>query len=608
MLHRLTALASLAACTTPEADPPDTDPAYTPPRDVTLADHAPLERLTTFPDEFHTEGTGDARRLRIGEAARTYLGGLLPEGFTLLEALEELDGFGATAGISLTFTAPIDVASLAASTRLLSLPDGTEHPVELEVTDEGRTAIFTPLFPLAPQTRHALLVDADLRDASGGEVWRSVDLDLAMRGELGSAPPALVELWDQAFEVAGLTPDDVAHGTVFTTQSRRTEDVAIVDALLARDPRLSRVGDCVTEGNTLRCEATLATHDVLGEAGWTELHAPAGEGAPLALEATVWLPTEGEGPWPVVIYGHGLGGDRYEARGDSSTLAAVGFAVVSIDAPRQGRHPRASSSELLQILEFFGISLETRAMDVRVLRDDFRLAAWEKLQLVEAIAAGFDADGDGDGDLDGTRIGYAGHSLGAVMGPQLVAMDPRVGSAYLSVPGGRVSEIVHRGVIFSPLVAALAPSSASTGDIDRFFPMLQTAIEPGDPLGWADLLLDGTRDVYVQQVIDDDIMPNLTTRALARALGVARIGEELQPVDGLAVHTGGFPVSGNVAGRTGALLQFSSFLDEGVLIEADHTDIFSSDMNQAQLRHWFATWRDTGVAEILAPLMPAETP
>jgi dienelactone hydrolase len=593
----------LAACT---AAPPEDDvPAYAPPTGATTADHDPA-RLSTFPDALHTVAadTVTGVRVRLTDEAEVWLDALLPPGFTLVEALEDLDGFGTTAGVILSFSAPVDPTSFAASTRFLDLASGEAIAFGVDWTDEGRTAIVEPLQPLAPGTEHAVLVDADLVDLDGEPVWRDVALDQAMTGRLAGAPATLTSRWEAALERTDLAPDDLAHGTVFPTQSLHAQDEAAVGLLRELGPSL-QAGGCTSEGTARRCDAVLTVHDLLGPDGFVEAGEALVSKGTYTVPVAIWLPLDGDGPHPVVLHGHGLGGDRFEARGDTRVLVEEGWAVVALDAPRHGEHPLASSGELFWILEFFGIFAELGGMEIRILRDDFRLAAWEKLQLVDVLD-GFDADADGDADLDAGVLAFTGHSLGGVMGPQPVAMDPRFRSVFLSVPGGRVSEIVHRGEIFAPLIALMAPPGASAGDIDRFFPMLQAAIERGDPLVWAPRVLDGTRDVLVQQVIDDDIMPGLTTRALARALGVEHVGEVLEPVVGLARGAAELPVAGNLGGRTGVLHQWALLRDDGeeAPVPATHTQIFGSDSNHLQLGHWFRTWRDDGVPEILDPLAP----
>lgn len=599
-MRSLVPLLVLAACTPDAVEPPP----YRPPSGVTLAAYAPNKHLDTFPDLFHSQpdaSTETGLRVHLGDAARDQLDALLPPGFTIVQGLEELDGFGTTAAVGIAFTAPVDPASFAASLRFVRLTDGASVPVETSWTDQGNTALMEPLFPLTPGTPYAAILTHDLVDAAGGAVWRSVSLDEAITGDLENAPAVLSKTWADALQVTGLKRDDVAAGVVFVTQTIGAQDEAVKQLVLNAHPTLSAL-ECAPDGERTRCEAMLHATDVLGAdetIGADE--EPVAQGT-YELPTTLWLPGDGKsGPYPTVIHGHGLGGDRYEAHNDADPLAGIGFAVAAVDAPKHGDHPGAPDGDLLPILEFFGISFEGMSMDVRKLRDNFRLGSWEKLQLAAALRAGFDADQDGTNDFDGGKLAYSGHSLGGVMGPQFLAQDPDLGTGYLSVPGGRVSAIVQKSGTFAPLVALMQPASATPGDLDRFFPLLQTAIERADPLNWAGQILDGHRDVLVQEVIDDDIMPNETTRALVRALGVQLVGPNLQAVNGLVVDADPMPISGNLDGRTAVLYQYDDMMDDGMLVKAMHSDIFSCDSNKIQMPRWFQTWLEAGLSEAIDP-------
>jgi hypothetical protein len=595
---RTTPLLLLAACTagrpvTDDADPGPIVDDYEVPDGVTTSLYDPEHRLLTFPDLAQTvpdAGTGTGLRLRLTDGARADLGAVLPEGFNLFDALEELDGFGLNAGVVLRFSAPVDPAAIAAATRWVRVADGAPMGFEAWSTDEGATVVLDPLLPLEPGTAYALVVDKGVTDLAGGEIWPSPALHRMLYGADGAGAPSVLEAWADAAEVLGVGADDVAAGTVFVTQTSRTQDLAVADVLLAEELTLVKDGDCVHEGVVTSCPATLVVGDPVGEDGTIGPDEAPAIQRTYTLKVSVFLPGDGQdGPYPVALFGHGLLGDRGEAHGYARQVAGDGLAVIGIDAPAHGDHPTYKPQIIadLSSLWFFGVDIATKSMDVKRLRDNWRLAAFDKLQVAAAARAGFDADGDGDDDFDHGPMHWAGHSLGSVMGSQLVAMDDHFVSAYLSVPGGRVSEIVHRGQIFAPLVSLMAPEGIGQGDVDRFFPLLQTAIDRGDPATWAGLVVDGHRDVFAQMVIDDDIIPNACTRYLARALGLELVGPELQQVEGLAVHDGGFPVQGNVGGRTAALLQLDDMVDDGVVVDAVHTHIFGSETNERLMHGWY---------------------
>jgi dienelactone hydrolase len=601
-----TLLLLLTACTA-EPEPEPAKP-YRVPEGAAASWYEPLDAVTTFPDDVHTvedPSTTTGLRVRLQPGAQEDLDELLPDSILLIDALHDLDGFGTTAGITLRFTEPLDPATFVEHVHLLRLSDGEPAPVEAWWTDEDRTVVIEPLFPLQEATRYALFVDDGVRTAAGEEVWAAPDVHALAHGT--ATAPELVRVqgaWSQALTRAGLSPDEVVSGTVFTTQDVTTQDAAVVEALGTLSPTLVVAAPCELVEDRRRCRATLQTANPLGEDGVIGPDEGVDLTATYTLVVDVWLPPASvAGPYPTVIFGHGLGGTRDEAGGFARRMAAQGYAVVAVDAPTHGDHPTANQEGLLQIFEFFGIVLTNAGLDVRRLRDNFRLATWDKLQLAAAVRAGVDADGDGDNDLDGTSLHFSGHSLGGLMGIPFLAWDPLVRTAHLSVPGGRVSTIVHRGLTFAPLVALMAPPGTPTADIDRFFPLLQAAIERGEPANVAGWITASGRDVFATMVLDDDIIPNTCGQTIARALGVQPIGPELQVITGLPHVDLPLPVSGNLAsGATGGLYQFDVMIDGGEPVDATHGHVYDSDSHRAQVEAWFESVR-RGRGEIVGAVV-----
>ena len=580
---------------------PDPVPAYAVPDGATAGWYEPLVSLTTFPDDVHLLETPDGRQVQLQGQAGDDLHDQLPDDFTLIEALEELDGWGLAAGTVLRFTGPLDPTTVTTDTvQLVRLSDGAPLDVELELTDDDATIIATPLFPLEPETAYGVAV-AGVTDAEGGQVYPSVDL----YGMLVADPeqdPLLQRVhgrYAALKRATGWHIADIQAATVFTTQSLGDEEAAMAEEVAGTSPTLHSLG-CTDEGDVISCEATVEVLDFLGD---DHLLADPTAQQTYTLPVSIWLPSGQEGPFPVVIYGHGLGGKRSEGKGVARNLAAAGLAVASVDAPSHHEHPAGSPDEdFFWVFDFFGIDAYEQSFEVRRLRDGWRRAAFDKLQLAIALRAGPDLTGDGQADLEPSPMGYAGHSLGGIMGPQLLALDPEITAAELATPGGRVTEIVHRGEIFAPMIALMAPEGTSQGEVDRFFPMLQTAVERGDAVNHVAAILDGERDLLLTQVLDDDIIPNACTRVLARAAAVQHAEPHLQAVEGLD-SAGALPLSENLEGRTGVLYQFDEMVDDGVLQDATHTHIHGSDSGVDQYLHFWQTWLDTGVAEVIDPMV-----
>jgi dienelactone hydrolase len=593
-------------CSPPSEDGP---PALVVPRGATTAWYDPARDLTSFPDAAQSVAdatTATGRRVRLSEGARAAFSRLLPEGFHLLEPLEAMDGFGLLAPVTLRFTAPVDPSSVLASVRWLDLdgPAGapTEVPFEASWGEDGATLFLAPLTPLQPASDHVVVVSRDARDASGAPLWPSPSLYAQV---WGAAPgrPDLDARWGAALAALGGSPDDIAHGVVFGTQSASTVE-AEASALLATEaPRLRSVGACAPDRGARACAATLEVADLLGEDDVLGAGAPLSVQRRYELPVSVWLPdpaAAGEGPWPVVVYAHGLGGGRWEGGGVAEQLAGLGITVVAVDAPRHHEHPTATTdADLLWVLQFFGIDEVSFSFDAEVLRDAWRRAAWDKVQLVQALAAAPDLDGDGVSDVVPDELHVVGHSLGGIMGVHLLAAAPTLRSAMLSVPGGRVSSIVQDSPTFAPLVALMAPDDASPTDIARFFPVLQTVIDATDPAVLAARAVSG-HDVWQDMVLGDDIIPNASNRALARAVRPELAGEILDPIAGVPGPRD-FPVTANVDGYTRVLTQTARLWNGASWDDVDHASVFDHPAHAAQLRAWLTSALNAPHATLVAP-------
>ncbi|MDQ3032098.1 MAG: hypothetical protein M3Y87_06755, partial [Myxococcota bacterium] len=404
--------------------------------------------------------------------------------------------------------------------------------------------------------------------------------------------------------------------TAFPTQSVVEDSIAVAADVAAREYDLA-TPVCTEEPLWVRCDATFVAQDYRDPEDGVFRRAR-GEAATPTGSYTIpirfWLPRDASAPWPVLIYGHGLTGDRDQARRLAEFAAPMGYATVAIDALQHGEHPSTMGvdrSELMTLLAFFAVGdLGERALEAAKLRDHFRQSTWDKLQLTRLLITHADLDGDGAAELDVARIAYLGVSLGGLMGPELLALSDAYGAGVLVVPGGRVSTIISDGSQFAPLIELLRPRSTSPGDVRRFFPILQTVIERGDPASYGPHLLAQrlpgaeaiTPSVLVGVVLDDEIVPNVANYAIARAIGVPMVRDVLRVEPGFAVVTG--PIEGNFADglATGGLLQFDVVGDEmGGTEPATHGNVGDSDVGVAAWLDFLDTHYRTGLARIRDP-------
>jgi fermentation-respiration switch protein FrsA (DUF1100 family) len=190
--------------------------------------------------------------------------------------------------------------------------------------------------------------------------------------------------------------------------------------------------------------------------------------------------------WPVAIIGHGGGGSKEDvAYVLGGTLASQGVATIAISAVGRGGGPQGTLRVDLTTGESVTLSSGGRGFDqngdgaidaqegaaalpprdILGQSDAQRQTVVDWMQLVRVIAAGMDADGDGMPELDASRIYYFGTSFGGGLGPQLLAIEPRVRVGVFSYPGGAAGRIdiirlrpAQRGSFTGAALAARTPS------------------------------------------------------------------------------------------------------------------------------------------------------
>lgn len=552
----------------------------------------------------------------------TRLGGYLP---TLTIDLAEVDGFGINAEAFFQFGRHFDVAALpsgdatatgTAGVGMVVIEPGPPRivPVIVSTTDEDRTLLIAPMVPLPPRARAAVFVTRALTAAAGGCLEPSPDMAAAIAAPddpTNAAVDALVSL--EAIESA----DDLVAITAFPTQSIAEDSVAVATDVAERAYEYASAPSCTEEALWVRCETSFVAHDYRDAADGVFRREPGEPARPVStytVPITMWLPREATGPAPVLMFGHGLTGDRGQARRLAQFAAPLGYATVAIDALAHGDHPSTGGggrSEIDTLLAFFGVGdLGERALEAARLREHFRQSTWDKLQLTRLLLTHPDVDGDGEPDLDVSRLAYLGVSLGGLMGPELLALSSDYGAGLLVVPGGRVSAIISDGAMFASLIGLLRPRGSTPGDVRRFFPMLQTVLERGDAASYGPYLLRDrlpgaearVPSILVGVVLDDEIVPNVSNYAIARAIGVPIVEPVLRAEPGFEVVPG--PIVGNFAGgmATGGLLQFDVVGDgSGGTEPATHDNIGDSDVGAAAWLDFLDTHYRTGLPRIRDP-------
>lgn len=142
------------------------------------------------------------------------------------------------------------------------------------------------------------------------------------------------------------------------------------------------------------------------------------------------LPASASGPLPLVLTQHGAGGAKDDDSMDAVCLpwAQRGAAVACIDFPLHGERASAKLSE--RILGLLQAARPLCASEAELWTGFVCQAVIDLRRAVDALVA--------LPEIDAARVGYAGFSLGSILGAPFCAEEPRIRAATLALGGGGI--------------------------------------------------------------------------------------------------------------------------------------------------------------------------
>lgn len=202
------------------------------------------------------------------------------------------------------------------------------------------------------------------------------------------------------------------------------------------------------------------------------------------VPALLALPKSGGGPFPVLVFLHGIGQDKEFLDKIAAPFAKEGFAAATFDQSMQGERK---------------LRTENPAKWVMALRRRGTLTIHEARRLVDYLETRDDIAKD--------RIYLIGASYGAITGATAAAVDPRFRAVMLTYGGGDFGKIVDNGEVRNA-AGSLTPVAAF---VSAWF------MAPCDPL----LYVDGIapRPILFQNGERDRIITPAAARALHNAAG-----------------------------------------------------------------------------------------
>jgi len=491
-------------------------------------------------------------------------------------AEEKLDGFSLTPSISFRFddsinpytvTATVETRHAASAVQIINVdPASAEYGQRTAVqthwwgTEEAvyirpHTLTLQPVFgtPLLAGTTYAAIITRAVRDDTDRLITQNPIVGEALLNDSGPLSDVLNPLRVWLDSKGDVNPAEIATASVFTTGNPTGELRAIRDYLRTEYPKPS-VQVTVVSQKQKHSEYVIyegfyqapnfqsgeKPYDEGGEILFDESGKPiVGEVEQLQFAVSVPdAPTPVNG-WPIVIYGHGTGGDyRSFLSGKvypvARELAKEGYAVISIDQPLHG--VRFQGDIDLDIYSF-------NYVNARAGVSNFRQSAIDVMSLVRLIQNDFriDASVSSTGEeinFDETHISYFGHSHGALSGTMVAALETDILGYVLSAAGGGLSYtlVLRKDPFDIKAFMAATLSITNPDELTIAHPVMalaQNLADRTDPLTYAPLYRnpgDGRPPVnlFLTEGTLDIQTPAVTTDNLAAAAHMPIIEDEIK--------------------------------------------------------------------------------
>ncbi|MEW6434673.1 MAG: Ig-like domain-containing protein [Myxococcota bacterium] len=459
----------------------------------------------------------------------------------LKRAFNQLDGFSTTAALSITFTAPIDRATVTARTVRLATAAGAEvTDLERTVSADAKKLVLQPKKPLLPATSYVVLL-AGVKDTQGALVAPTplssvLSLGLPLTDADGHSTvssfcddtagrlESLRAHVSAAVDALAVPRTEVSAAWTFTTQDlvKRAQELwrapyeANLPLAIGVDERNTPA--VLIPYNTI--SGTLTTYDRLDPA--TRAFRENGTGTPRPIHYTLTVPRSAApgSTVKVVVFGHGLYTERRLVLLLADKLARANYAMLAIDLPYHGERTvcRTNAECSLgatcaadgvclkngQVVDFartpaipgipgegFPTATGQAFVDVEHLpatRDHFRQAVTDLSAVTRVVKLGDWREATQGVALDGTDIRYAGISLGGILGGLVSGVDPSYRAMLLNVGGAGLVDLMRESATFKPILTqGLADKGIVEGtpEYESFVNAAKWLLDEVDPINLA---------------------------------------------------------------------------------------------------------------------------
>lgn len=306
-------------------------------------------------------------------------------------------------------------------------------------------------------------------------------------------------------------------------------------------------GDDVAPLTWRAAEGTYAVRNFLIDDARLDLAAdgsvrPAGEGsATLYVHVPTSVKDAPAGTVPVLIFGHGIFGEPSRYLDDDEDGSRVlqlaedaGFIVVGTEWRGLSYPDRLGA---ISVAQDFGRMHE---ITDRLVQGQANMAALITLMDSGALLDDPVFQGaTGQSLPDRQSLRYYGISLGGIQGAVMLANDPPLDAAVLHVGGSTWSTMLERSSNWPAFEIFMDATIEDPLARQRLYALSQLWWDVADPIAYTAELSE--RSFLLQESRGDEQVPNMTTRALARSVGLVQLEPVVEAVVGLQSVAGPLP-------------------------------------------------------------------
>ncbi len=607
--------------------------------------------LFPFPTNFFRSESGDEAELLFSEHALPSRSEVPPDG----EGYRRADGFSAITPIYFTLEdatlegappwndvdASLDVSS---ATLIIDAETGEFKPhwAEIDVFSmrgDEPTPVIALRLPLRLDFgKRYIVAVTGLQDEDGSVVQAAPgfaplrDREPSRLRRVGERREHFEKNIFPVLEDAGINRQDLQLAWDFTT---RTEDNANSLLLQIRDKVFEEIGeqgpdyeiDEIEESpndeiaRLIRGRAMVPSF-LTGQPGEIQKLRLDTNGVPIAegyekvefelqIPLSVW---EGDRPAHVVQYGHGLLGQKSQARGSWLRRQAneQGFLILGVDM--QGMTCQPCEGDVDGDLRIWLDILLKDLSSLPYIADKIHQGLVNHLAVVRMIKGQtFLADEritreDGSAYYDPERIHYYGISQGGTMGSVMMSIQKDINRGVLGVPGAGFAFLLTRATLFVEAMGlpVILQYADDMRDFVATMGLVQVAMDPVDAINYLHRITENTFDntpshrVLLHVAREDAQVHNQVSDLVARASDATLLSPVVRPVWGLETSPGPLEVNAMVEYDFG-LPQYPNDLVP-MDLDFSHGCLRRLPEVQLQIDHFFQTgevkdfcdWHDNG--------------